>query len=48
MRFARLELTIATMVRAVALDVATDGPLSFAPSLVLRPEVTVEATVRRR
>jgi len=50
MRFARLELTmaVATMVRRVALDVTTNGPLSFRPSLTLRPTVTVEASVRRR
>ena len=49
MRFARLELALAlsTMVARVDLDVETDGPLSFTPSLSLRPETAVRATVRR-
>ncbi len=50
MRFARLELVLAlaTMVGRVELDVSTAGPLTFAPSLSLRPETNVHATVRRR
>jgi len=49
MRFARLELVLAlaTMVDRVDLDVDLAGPLTFAPSLSLRPETDVEATVRR-
>jgi cytochrome P450 len=49
MRFARLELALAlaTMVDRVALDVSVDGPLTFTPSLSLRPENDVEATVNR-
>ncbi|MFB6136731.1 MAG: cytochrome P450 [Halobacteriaceae archaeon] len=49
-RFARLELVLAlaTMVDRVALDVTTEGPLTFAPALSLRPEVSVRAVVRRR
>ncbi|WP_436927396.1 cytochrome P450 [Halosimplex amylolyticum] len=48
MRFARLELVIAlaTMVDRVDLDVSVDGPLTFTPSLSLRPENDVRATVR--
>ncbi|MFB6151892.1 MAG: cytochrome P450 [Haloarculaceae archaeon] len=50
MRFARLELavTLAAIVDRVDLDVTADGPLSFAPSLSLRPETEITATVRRR
>ena len=50
MRFARRELTLglATMVGRVTLDVAVDEPLSLQPSLTLRPESELEATVRRR
>nr|WP_276279649.1 hypothetical protein [Halorussus sp. DT72] len=50
MRFARLELVmaLATMVGRVDLNVTTDGPLAFRPSLTLRPTVDIEATVRRR
>lgn len=50
MRFARLELmlALATMVGRVELDVSTAGPLTFTPSLSLRPETNVHATVRRR
>ena len=49
MRFARLELVLAlaTMVSRVDLDVSTPEPLTFRPSLSLRPETDVEATVRR-
>jgi cytochrome P450 len=49
MRFARLELALAlaTMVSRADLAVETAGPLSFAPSLSLRPETDVEAVVRR-
>jgi cytochrome P450 len=49
MRFARLELVLAlaTMVGHVDLDVSVAEPLTFAPSLSLRPETDVEATVRR-
>jgi len=50
MRFARLELALAlaTMARRVDLDVSVDGPLTFTPSISLRPENDVTATVRRR
>ncbi|WP_137285979.1 cytochrome P450 [Halorussus salinisoli] len=50
MRFARLELTmaLATMATSVDLDVTTDGPLAFRPSLTLRPTVDIEATVNHR
>lgn len=49
MRFARLELVLAlaTMVDRVDLDVAVDGPLTFTPTISLRPENDVTATVRR-
>jgi len=48
--FARRELTlaVATIVGRVDLDVAVDGPLRFTPSLQLRPDTDVEATVSRR
>ncbi len=48
MRFARLELVLAlaTMVDRVDLDVSVDEPLTFTPSLSLRPESDVFATVR--
>ena len=48
--FARLELTLAlaTMVARVDLAVHLDGPLSFRPSIQLRPDADIEATVRRR
>ncbi|MBX0303832.1 cytochrome P450 [Haloarcula salinisoli] len=48
--FARRELTLAlaTMVGRVALDVEVDGPLTFTPSLSLRPEQDITATVHRR
>lgn len=47
MRFARLEPTmaLATMVSRVELDISVDGPLTFAPSLSLRPETELRATV---
>lgn len=49
MRFALLELVLglATMVPRVSMDVSIDGSLSFRPSLSLRPETAIEATVRR-
>jgi cytochrome P450 len=49
MRFARLELVLAlaTMVSRVDLDVSVAEPLTFTPSLSLRPETDIEATVRR-
>jgi len=49
MRFARLELTLAlaTMVQRVILDVSVDGPLTFTPSISLRPENDISATVHR-
>lgn len=48
--FARQELVIAlaTIVGRVDLDVSVDGPLTFTPSVQLRPENDVEATVDRR
>jgi cytochrome P450 len=47
MRFARLELVLAlaTMARRVDLDVRSSEPLSFMPSLSLRPEQNLAATV---
>jgi cytochrome P450 len=50
MRFARLELVmaIATTVGRVSLDVTTDGPLSFRPSLSLRPNVDIQAIASPR
>ena len=50
MRFARLELVtaLATMVDRVELDVSVAGPLTFTPSLSLRPETDIAATVERR
>ncbi|WP_436909754.1 cytochrome P450 [Halosimplex marinum] len=49
MRFARLELVVAlaTMADRVDLDVSVDGDLTFTPSLSLRPDNDVYATVRR-
>lgn len=46
MRFARLELVMAfaTMVSRVTMDVSVDGPLTFTPSLSLRPETDLIAT----
>lgn len=48
--FARLELelALATMVGRVDLEVSVAEPLSFAPTLSLRPEDDVSAIVRRR
>jgi cytochrome P450 len=48
--FAKQELTLAlaTMVGRVDLDVQADGPLTFVPSIQLRPATTMTATVRRR
>jgi cytochrome P450 len=48
--FARQELTLAlaTMVDRVELDVDSDGPLRFIPSIQLRPANDITATVRRR
>ncbi|WP_458210101.1 cytochrome P450 [Haladaptatus sp. NG-SE-30] len=50
MRFARLELTmaLATMVSRVNLKVRAEGPLTFRPSLTLRPTVDIEASASRR
>ncbi len=50
MHFARLELqlALATMVSRVALDVSVEEPLTFAPTLSLRPESEITATVHRR
>lgn len=49
-RFARLEvrLALATMVGRVDLDVSVPEPLSFAPTLSLRPADGLSATVRHR
>jgi cytochrome P450 len=48
--FARQELTLAlaTMIGRVELDVSIDGPLEFTPSIQLRPETDITATVTRR
>jgi cytochrome P450 len=48
--FARQELTLAlaTMVGRVGLDVTADGPLTFVPSIQLRPATEMTATVRKR
>lgn len=50
MRFARLELVmaLATMVPRVDLDVSVAAPLTFTPSLSLRPETDIRAVVRPR
>lgn len=47
--FARQELTLAlaTMVGRVTLDVTADGPLTFIPSIQLRPATEITAAVRR-
>lgn len=47
--FARLELTLAlaTMVGRVDLDVTADEPLTFIPSIQLRPATEITAAVRR-
>lgn len=47
--FARQELVIAlaTTVSQVSLDVSVDGQLTFEPSIQLRPENDIEATVQR-
>lgn len=49
MRFARLELVLAlsTMVNRVDLDISIMEPLTFSPSLSLRPETDIKATVHR-
>ena len=49
MRFARLELVLAlaTMVSRVDLDVSVAEPLTFAPSLSLRPETDIQAAVHQ-
>jgi cytochrome P450 len=49
-QFARRELTLvlATMIGRVELDVSVNGPLTFVPSLQLRPEPDIDATVTRR
>ena len=48
--FARRELTLAlaTMVGRVGLDVTADDPLTFVPSVQLRPAGDITAEVRRR
>ncbi|WP_135536898.1 cytochrome P450 [Halostella pelagica] len=48
--FARQELTLAlaTMVGHVTLDVTTDGPLTFIPSIQLRPATEITAEVHHR
>jgi cytochrome P450 len=48
--FARQELTLAlaTMAGRVDLDVTTDEPLTFIPSVQLRPATDITAKVRRR
>ena len=50
MHFARLELALvlATLVGHLELDVSVEEPLTFTPSLTLRPEVEMLATVRHR
>lgn len=50
MHFALLELhlALATMVGRVELNVSVEQPLSFAPTLSLRPETEISATVRHR
>lgn len=50
MRFARLELVtaLAELVSHVTFDVEPIDALSFTPSLSLRPETTITATVRHR
>lgn len=50
MHFARLELYLAltTIIGHVELDVSVAEPLSFAPTLSLRPESQITATVRHR
>ena len=49
MRFARLELVLAlaTMVSRVDLNVSIVEPLTFAPSLSLRPETDIQAAVHQ-
>ena len=49
MRFARLELVmaLATMVSRVKFDVSVAEPLTFTPSLSLRPEQEINATIQR-
>jgi cytochrome P450 len=44
----QLTLVVATVLANVELAVSLDGPLTFTPSLQLRPEPTTEATVTRR
>lgn len=48
--FSRQELTIAlaTMVGHLSLEVESDGPLTFVPSIQLRPKNDMQATVRSR
>lgn len=50
MHFARQELTlmVATILGEVELDVTMEGPLTFTPSLQLRPETDIRATVTWR
>ena len=47
MHFAKQELTfvVTTVLDNVELDVSVDGPLTFTPSLQLRPEPAIEAAV---
>lgn len=49
-QFARRELTLAlaTMVGRVEMDVSVDDPLTFRPTIALRPEQEMTATVHRR
>ncbi|WP_436909007.1 cytochrome P450 [Halosimplex marinum] len=42
-----LALVVATILASVELAVSVDGPLTFTPSLQLRPEPAIEATVTR-
>jgi len=50
MHFARQELTLvlATILSEFELNVSIDGPVTFTPSIQLRPEPTIEATLSRR
>lgn len=50
MHFAHQELTlvVATILDELTLDVSVDGPLTVTPSLQLRPEPRIEATVIHR
>jgi len=50
MHFARRELTLAlaTMVGRLDIDVEPAGPLTFTPSIQLRPDTELKASVSRR